>query len=99
MKETIKETIIVTVVLLFLLAALVLFCSIPAYTQVDTQYTRSICVDKSEKIEQALSNAVEDVTSRKFIVVSTSVKKRRIDDSFVVEVKGIDRGSLLSLGK
>ena len=92
-----KETI--TAVLLVILAVFVVLCIILAYKPVETQYTRSICVDKSEKIEQALSNAVEDVTSRKFIVVSTSVKQCRIDDSFVVEVKGIDKGNLLSLGK
>lgn len=36
-------------------------------------YTSSIKVDKSEKIEQAISNCVNDVKSRNFIVVSLEV--------------------------
>lgn len=72
----------------------------PAYNQINAQYSRRIYVDKSEKIEQALSNAVEDVTSRRFIVVGTSVKQCVINnDEFIIEVNGVDRGHLLSLGK
>lgn len=84
---------------LFILVVVLVIGLQPAYKQIDAQYSRRIYVDKSEKIEQALSNAVEDVTSRRFIVISTSVKKCVVDDDFIVEVRGVDKGHLLSLGK
>lgn len=84
---------------LFILVVVLAIGLQPAYKQIDAQYSRRIYVDKSEKIEQALSNAVEDVTSRRFIVISTSVKKCVVDDDFIVEVCGVDKGHLLSLGK
>ena len=92
-----KEAIVI-VLIIIVTAAMVIGLQ-PAYKQIETQYTRAIRVDKSEKIEHVLSNAVEDVTSRKFIVVSTAVKQGVVDDDFIVEVKGIDRAKLLSLGK
>jgi len=61
-----------------------------------TNYTKTIVVDDLAKIEQALSNAVNDVHSRNFIVSQVSVKRRWFDDKFIVTCGGIERGNLLS---
>ena len=61
-----------------------------------TDYTKTIVVDKSAKIEQALSNAVNDVHSRNFIVIHVNVKRRLIGGNFTVTCGGIEQGNLLS---
>lgn len=87
-------------VIVVLVAIVGLFIGLqPAFKPIDAQYSCRIEVDKSEKIEQALSNAIEDVSSRKFIVINTNVKYCAIDGHFLVEAYGIDKGKLLLLGK
>ena len=61
-----------------------------------TDYTKTIVVDDSAKIEQALSNAVNDVHSRNFTVIQVNVKQRFLDGKFTVTCGGIERGNLLS---
>lgn len=64
---------------------------------VESAYVKIIDVDDSEKIEQALSNAVNDVESRNFIVTEILLKKCPLGDVFSIKVGGQDRGRLLSL--
>lgn len=57
-------------------------------------YARIIQVDDSSKIEQAISNAVNDVKSRNFIVINLGVETWH-DRSFKITCGGVDRGNLL----
>ena len=78
-----------------LLAIVVLGLIIPAYVGIGRDYTKTIEVDASEKIEWAISNAVNDVKSRDFIVKYLNVEYCWIDKTFKVECGGIERGNLL----
>ena len=57
-------------------------------------YARIVQVDDSSKIEQAISNAVNDVKSRKFVVTKLDVETQH-DRSFKITCAGVDRGNLL----
>lgn len=57
-------------------------------------YARIIQVDDSSKIEQAISNAVNDVRSRNFVVTKLDVETWH-DRSFKITCGGVDRGNLL----
>ena len=57
-------------------------------------YVRTIQVDDSSKIEQAISNAVNDVKTRNFIVIKLGVETWH-DRSFKIPCGGVDRGNLL----
>ena len=59
-------------------------------------YTVTICVDKSEKVEQAISNAMHEVVRRDFVLVELDVKRTFVGD-FTVRGRGIARGNLLGL--
>ena len=61
---------------------------------INYDYARTIQVDDSSKIEQAISNAVNDVKSRNFIVIKLDVETRH-DREFKITCGGIDRGNLL----
>lgn len=63
---------------------------------VSPDYTITVCVDKSEKVEQAVSNAMHEVVRRDFVPAGLSVQ-RTLDGGFAVRCKGIERGNLLSL--
>ena len=68
---------------------------IPAYVNIDSDYVRKIVVDDSSKIELAISNAVDDVASRGFIVNNIDVKRSWLNKTFEVQCGGIERGNLL----
>lgn len=57
-------------------------------------YARTIQVDDSSKIEQAISNAMNDVKSRNFIVIKLGVETWH-DRSFKITCGGVDHGNLL----
>ena len=78
--------------LIAVLALLILF----DYTAIQSDYNKSIAVDDSSKIEMALSNAVECVQSRNFVVTKISVRQRKVDGKFIISCGGIERGNLLS---
>ena len=63
---------------------------------VSPDYTVTVCVDKSEKVEQAVSNAMREVVRRDFVPAGLSVQ-RTLNGGFMVRCKGIERGDLLSL--
>ena len=58
-------------------------------------YTRTIEVDDSSKVEWAISNAVDDVKSRGFIVNTLNIRHRLFGKTFQVSCSGIERGNLL----
>ena len=63
-------------------------------SDIKCDYARTIQVDDSSKIEQAISNAVDDVKTRNFIVIKLDVKTWQ-DRSFKITCGGVDRGNLL----
>ena len=63
-------------------------------SDIKCDYARTIQVDDSSKIEQAISNAVNDVKSRNFIVIKLGVETWH-DRSFKITCGGVDRGNLL----
>lgn len=58
-------------------------------------YKRSITVDKSEKIETAVSNVLDHLAQRDFVPVSLSVTRSH-DGTYTVCGSGSDRGNLIS---
>lgn len=74
--------------------ALVACTFVPAPVRPD--YTIAICVDKPEKVEQAVSNAMHEVVRRDF-VLSGLVIQRTLNGGFMVRCRGIERGNLLNL--
>ena len=84
----------VFLVLIMVIAVFVI--TIFGESTMSTDYTKTIVVDDSAKIEQALSNAVNDVHSRNFTVIQVNVKQRFLDGKFTVTCGGIERGNLLS---
>ena len=81
---------IVKSILLAIVCSAVVLCILPAYKQITGEYTKTIIVDKSEKIPQALTNAV---------IANIEVKKGIFSNTFLVTVEGIDAGTFLSIGK
>lgn len=90
---------IVKSILLAIACSVVVLCILPAYKQINGEYTKTIIVDKSEKIPQALTNAIIDVQSRNFVIANIEVKKGIFSDTFLVTAEGIDAGTFLSIGK
>ena len=70
-----------------------LFIALPEGLASD--YKCQIVVDKYEKIPQAMTNAVSDVTSRDFIVIGLDVEKYPLSKTYSVTCKGITRARLL----
>ncbi len=63
-------------------------------SDIKCDYARIVQVDDSSKIEQAISNAVNDVKSRNFIVIKLNVETWH-DREFKITCGGVDRGNLL----
>lgn len=57
-------------------------------------YKHAITVDKSEKIETAVSNALDCLAQRDFVPVSLSVYRSH-DGTYTVRADGADRGNLI----
>lgn len=60
-----------------------------------SDYECRIVVDKYEKIPQAMTNVVSDVTSRDFIVIGLDVKKYPLTKTYGVTCKGITKARFL----
>ena len=60
-----------------------------------SDYKCQIIVDKYEKIPQAMTNAVGDVTSRDFIVIDVGVEKFPLAKTYCITCRGITRARLL----
>lgn len=97
MKKILNFIVIEQPVFLVLIATVIaLAIAVFGKSTMSTDYTKTIVVDDSAKIEQALSNAVNDVHSRNFTVIQVNVKRRFLDGNFAVTCGGIERGNLLS---
>ena len=80
-----------------LLAVVALGIVVPAYIRIENDYTCKIEVNDSSKVEWAISNAVNDVKSRGFIVHEVNVKRCWVNNNnFVIQCGGITRGNLLA---
>ena len=66
-----------------------------ADSDIKCDYAKTIQVDDSSNIEQAISNAVNDVKSRNFIVINLGVETWDDGRSFKITCCGVDRGNLL----
>ena len=62
--------------------------------QVHFDYSTRISVDKPDKIENAISNAVSDLEKRNFVPVSLEVNWHPRSKTYVVYARGIDRTHL-----
>ena len=78
-----------------LIAVIILLVFPSRYSSIRNDYTREIVVDDSSKVEQAISNAVNDVSSRNFVVKMVDVKFDWLNEKYVIFCGGIDRGNLL----
>jgi hypothetical protein len=96
MKKILNFIVDEPVIVLFIGIAAMLTVIIFGKLTMSADYTKTIVVDDSAKIEQALSNAVNDVHSRNFTVVQVNVKQRFFNGKFIVTCGGIERGNFLS---
>ena len=64
---------------------------------VTSDYSTRISVDKSDKIESAISNVVSDLGKRDFVPVHLEVNWHPLGKTYVIYAKGIDRNKLRSL--
>ena len=62
--------------------------------QVRPEYSTRISVDKSDKIENAISNVVSDLKRRDFVPVNLVVKWHPASKTYVISAAGIDRTKL-----
>lgn len=60
----------------------------------NSDYTCIVTVDKSERIDQAISNSIEDVKSRNFKLIGLEVK-RISDGTKKIICKGITEANLI----
>ena len=66
-------------------------------TQLQSEYSTLVSVDKSDKIENAISNVVSDLEKRDFVPVHLEVNWHPLGKTYVIYAKGIDRTKLRSL--
>lgn len=65
--------------------------------QCDADYTKTIIVDKAEKIPAALSNAVECIESKGFVLTKLNISKPIGNDKCVIAAGGKDLGNVLQI--
>ena len=82
--------------MLFTLPAIALFLAsifcIP--DPVKSEYHTTMSVDKPDKIENAISNVVSDLSKRDFVPVSLSVDWHPTSKTYIIYASGIDRTKL-----
>ena len=96
MKKILNFIVDEPVIVLFIVIAAVFSVIMFGKSTMSADYTKTIVVDDSAKIEQALSNVVNDVHSRNFIVIQVNVKQRLFNNNFIITCRGIEQGNLLS---
>ncbi len=69
----IKLNLIIVVAVISSIITLVLDRAILSFNECKYDYTNTVTVDKAEKIEQAISNSVNDVKSKNFKVIRLEV--------------------------
>lgn len=80
---------------IILVLAIIVYSIIPKSYNINDNYVRKIIVNDSSKVEWAISNAVNDVQSRNFIVKTLQVKYNWVISSYVIICGGINRECLL----
>lgn len=65
--------------------------------QCGADYTKTITVDKAEKIPAALSNAVECIESKGFVLTKLSISKPIGSGKCVITAGGKDLGNVLGI--
>ncbi len=82
-------------ILLIISGVVIALCQSPV--QLPFEYSTKISVDKPDKIENAISNAVYDLGKRDFVPVHLEVNWHPFGKTYVIYAKGIDRTKLRSL--
>lgn len=67
--------------------------------QIKADYTSQVVVDKSEKVPWAISNAMENVQSRNFVITSLKTVYMKPTGNFVIECSGTEDAHVLKMGK
>lgn len=87
-------------VLLLAFIVFVIWVKIDASTPIQYDYQSVVEVDKSEKVEWAISNAVQSVTSRNFVLTGIEITHLTVCcDKFVVKARGCERATILKMGE
>jgi len=86
---------IVCILLPFAVISGFMLCYCPI--ELRSEYSTKISVDKSDKIENAISNVVSNLEKRDFVPVHLEVKWHPLGKTYVIYAKGIDRTKLRSL--
>jgi len=79
-------------ILLIVFGIWFLICYSPV--QLTSEYSTNISVDKPDKIENAISNAVSDLRKRDFVPVNLEVNWHPTSKTYVVYARGVDRTKL-----
>ena len=82
------------VVILLPIVSMVGYAIYYSPTLLQSEYITKISVDKPDKIENAISNAVSDLDKRDFVPVNLEVKWFPANKTYVIYAKGIDRTHL-----
>ena len=88
---------IVQALFILIIIALTTFLILAWPRSLESDYSCLIVVDKYEKIPQAMTNAVSDVTSRNFIVIDVGVEKYPMAKTYGVLCRGITKYRLLKM--
>lgn len=86
--------VIVPIVCISILIGVIGYAICSAPTMLRSEYTTKISVDKPDKIENAISNAVADLEKRDFVPVDLDVMWHPASKTYVVYARGIDRTKL-----
>lgn len=79
-------------ILLIIFGVVFALCYSPV--QLPYDYSTKISVDKSDKVENAISNVVFDLKKRDFVPVHLEVNWRPLGKTYVIYAQGIDRTHL-----
>ena len=92
--ETIKIIVGIVCILVLVVGIGLMICYGPVELGTRAEYTTQISVDKQDKIENAVSNAVSDLEKRDFVPVSLTVRWHPARKTYVIRMGGMDRTSL-----
>lgn len=79
--------------------SIIIIAKIDSMVTIKHDYQAVMVVDKSEKVEQAISNAVQSVTSRDFVLTGIEVTHPSMlcVERFVIKAKGCERATILRM--
>ena len=87
-------------VLILAFIILIVGLQIDTSTPIQYDYQSVVEVDKSEKVEWAISNAVQAVTSRNFVLTGIEIIHCTFGcDKFVVKARGCEQATILRMGE